>query len=377
MKQHVMTPDLHGRRPVQCRLALGKKGPTGAPTEVDRWHITDTVMESRKANGRRGEYTIEEHPPHPAFREWYASRDRATLRVQLEHLSWGENVTHGMRRMVDRNGNQPKGTTLPWCYTVAPGMAMRWNDAKGHHQQHRCLGYACPEAQQMGREGKPSPWNCRPSMTLHGRLVWDGTPWAGRLPELSFVWQSGAWSSSRGILGVEEELDTLWRALVVRTSGASELADRPLAEVLELTGAPPYMVAGLQLDLRVIRQRRNGNLFTQVDAHPVQPLSDWLNDHARRVAEMRGIMDGARLELEHHERRAIAGPAAYAVEEVEAEPIDPPERDETRTEKAIAWWASRGVDVAQLVAWTGAQPDAWTAEHFADLQDRAKTWGKA
>jgi hypothetical protein len=386
MKDHVHLGELTGRRPFGAILALGRKGDNGAPVDKDRWHITDTVMD-RKDFRRRDGGTVsgEFHAPHPAFAAWTAQRntaDRQVIRVVLEGATWAESVTISRSRQTDAGGKSIP-STLPWCFTTGAGGAKRWS-SKGHHQPFACAGDRCPEAQRNKPNGETSPHACRPQVELFGRLTWAGTPWAGVLPEPVVRWRSHGWGSVRGVLGVEEELDRAWRSLVVVSSGASELADAPLSEVLEATGAPPYVVAGLVLELRVTVQSRGGRVYTQVDASTTTPIGEWLASHAERVTRIRDAVEASRVAPPAEPRR-IAGPvpspvpspapspAPSPVVELEAEPVAPPV-DPDLTERTARWWAERGVDLRVLTEWVGAPPDAWTAEHYAVLRQRAREY---
>lgn len=364
---------LTGIRPVGALLRLGAKGASGAPEDKDRWHIVSPAMSVRPGkSGPDGDARkIEYHAAHPDFSRWTAQKAvaaRAELVVELEHVRWADCVTIGMGKQTTEQGRAIP-VTLPWCYTTGPNKAMRWNADKRHHQPHRCLGSACPEAGEAHKQHR-----CRPSIDLYGRLRWDGTEWAGVLPEVAVRWTSHGWASARGVLGVQEDMDRLWRALVIQTTGLTDLADAPLAEVLAEAGAPAYTVSGLRLKLRVVTQHKGGKVFTVVLAEPVQPLGDWLDQHAARTARARHLLDEAR-DVPAIEQRPAPKPRQI---EQQAEPLQPapPDAVGSRLERAVSWWADRAVSLATLEDWVGAAVHDWTGDHLDQLTQRARSWAR-
>ena len=90
--------DLVGREPIAAALAVGIKGPSGAPTERDRFHILRSHAQTANFGNRTG--LVRE--PHPSFNPFNAAQpgDRQTVKARLAHATIDECWTYKLKAQV-------------------------------------------------------------------------------------------------------------------------------------------------------------------------------------------------------------------------------------------------------------------------------------
>jgi len=209
---------LAGREPIAAALAVGRKGPKGAPIEKDRFHILlpDRRAESGIVGGMRD--------PHPSFAAFNAAEaiHRLTVPARLCHateaecFSWrrqaqqvtvgGKALAHPKQRPVCvGNGGETDGQALRWVPAepdkVFPGAPADW---KGY-QPITCPGNRCPFAQEgSGARGQGTA--CKPWMRFLARFDFPARADGKRLLAVSFKYTSGSWNTVRSFVGFFEAL---------------------------------------------------------------------------------------------------------------------------------------------------------------------------
>lgn len=190
---------LVGREPIACVLTVGIKGPSGAPTEKDRFHILETSSVQREYSKRDGgTYKSPSRDRHPLFAAFNGAppERRRTVPARLAHVTVAE--------MFEYRRQCQSAPTLAAHQKKAPAcigdgvVAKRWTGAD--YVTIPCPGEKCEFSQAGTKNGKPTKPPCGPWMRFVARFDWPRTDGKG-LPNLPFKLTSGSWNTTREFLG--------------------------------------------------------------------------------------------------------------------------------------------------------------------------------
>ena len=175
--------DMQGRVNVGCVLAVGRKGPSGAPVERDRFHI---VWPTEDDAGRR--------PAHPQFRQYNEAKPEARRQVfgVLTHATQDACFEYAYRAQAPKGEKAPP-SRRPWC-TGDGETAMRFAGMDGQTEVFRpcaCPGRLCPYQQT-------EPAGCKAHMRLLFMLAWrEGSS----LPAMLGKFTSNSYHTTAGVVG--------------------------------------------------------------------------------------------------------------------------------------------------------------------------------
>lgn len=174
---------LEGRDPVGAILSIGKKAPTGFPTETDRFHIVSTTQNENKIR-----------PPHPAFKSFNEApvEKRKIIRGNLIHATRDECFEYYLTAQV-LAGKKMHPNKRPSC-TGNGTIAMRWMENPDDPNDYAEI--KCPDKRCEYRQGdKPS---CKPFARMLFRFRWpDGI----LFPELLAKTSTKGWDTCANYLG--------------------------------------------------------------------------------------------------------------------------------------------------------------------------------
>jgi hypothetical protein len=185
-----MIEGLVGRIPVGAVLTIGTKGPSGAPTDRDRFYL-------KVPDSADGERTC-----HPSFGPFNTAKPelRQTMRCVLVHASPADCFEwHRKAQKIMGGGfrNHPK---LPAC-TGDGKRAKRLvllSDGAVQHQDIPCPNNLCEYAQAPAK-GKPQ---CGPWMRLLFQPVWQ----TDKLPTPLIKFTSQSWHTISGLVGMFDHI---------------------------------------------------------------------------------------------------------------------------------------------------------------------------
>lgn len=179
-----------GRVPVGAVLTIGTKGPSGAPTDRDRFYIK--VPDSTEG----------ERACHPSFGPFNAAKPelRQTVRCVLVHASQDDCFEWSRKAQKIMGGGFRNHPKLPACTgngKTAKRLVML-SDGKAEYQDIACPNDLCEFAQAPAR-GKPQ---CGPWMRLLFQPVWQ----SDKLPTPLMKFTSQSWHTISGLVGMFEHI---------------------------------------------------------------------------------------------------------------------------------------------------------------------------
>lgn len=235
------------REPIGAVLTIGIKGPSGAPTGTDRFHIVLPHEDERRVR-----------PLHPAFAAFNSAspEKRQSLRGNLVHATRAQCFEHHLKAQV-LPGHPPHPAKGPHC--VGDGRrAQRWGP-NGYHE------IECPNAQceyRQATDRKPAP--CKPFMRFLFRPRWPiGNPLPAPLLKLT----SASWNTTASFLGFFEHI----------ASQAREL------------GIGAHSLYGLPVTLTLSRKTRSGDGGRAFPVMSIAPDGDLLEFLAAQRRDVRGL----------------------------------------------------------------------------------------
>lgn len=186
--------DLRERQPIGCALAMGRKGPSGAPVDKHRFFVVRPVADGMGREARRAE--------HPAFGQFNQLADptwndaarkahdekRASVRGILVHARPEDAYT--LRRQADRLRGHEHPRLGPSCMGNGE-VAERFFPDRGDYGPIPCPGARCEFA--AAAPGQRA--SCHPHVKLVFQLRFDN------LPCLLCKYSSNGWGSTSGIHG--------------------------------------------------------------------------------------------------------------------------------------------------------------------------------
>lgn len=196
------------REPIGAAVTIGVKGPSGAPTERDRFHVVEVNPD---ANDRR--------PHHRAFAFFNGlpPEKRRLLRGNLVHASREQCFEHHLKAQTVKGKSHPQ--KRPFC--VGNGVtAVRWMGGDADNfKEIECPHDRCEHRVAAGGRGAP----CKPWMRLVFRLTWDDATQAAltakglpTLPSMNVKFTSGSWNTARNVLGFFEQFEGTARSLGIQ-----------------------------------------------------------------------------------------------------------------------------------------------------------------
>ncbi len=179
-----------GRIPVGAVLTIGTKGPSGAPTDRDRFYI-------KVPDSTEGERSC-----HPSFGPFNSAKPdlRQTMRCVLVHASPTDCFEWNRKAQKIMGGGFRNHPKLPACTgdgKKAKRLVMM-SDGKAEYQDIPCPNDLCEFAQAPAR-GKPQ---CGPWMRLLFQPVWQ----SDKLPTPLMKFTSQSWHTISGLVGMFEHI---------------------------------------------------------------------------------------------------------------------------------------------------------------------------
>ena len=283
-----MTPgikDLVGREPIAAALAVGIKGPNGAPTDRDRFHILNPSAQLKQFGQRSG--LVRE--PHPSFDPFNKAKagNRQTVKARLAHATVEECWTYSLKAQVLPGISHPKRNA-----------ACRGNGVKAERYDPREDVYHtidCPHDRCQHRQaGDRKPAACKPWMRFLARFDFIRTEDGRGLPNIAFKYESGSWNTVKAFLGFFESFERNCRNLGV------EPADVPLF------GLP--VVLQLQEKTDASQQRRFPVVTLAVSGD--DDIIAWILMQRARMDELKALPAPARIidVQDEHDPDLISGP---------------------------------------------------------------------
>lgn len=184
-------PGITGRPPVGAVLSVGIKGPSGAPTEKDRFHI---VSPHADAQDRR--QPLPEYLPFNSA----APERRRSIMGTIAHDRWSDCYEDRYRCQSGRGlQSHPKRDAA--CMGDGT-LAQRWDGRD--YQDIPCPGEKCEF-----RQGDKAP--CKPWMRFLFQLQWRRADVTMPAPLVKFT--SGSWNTIAAFRGFQADLEAAAQAL--------------------------------------------------------------------------------------------------------------------------------------------------------------------
>ena len=282
-----MTPgikDLVGREPIAAALAVGIKGPSGAPTERDRFHILYPSAQLKQFGQRSG--LVRE--PHPSFGPFNGAPagNRQTVKARLAHATVEECWTYSLKAQVLPGISHPK--RAPAC----KGDGVKAERYDPREDVYHTID--CPHDRCQHRQAGDKPAACKPWMRFLARFDFIRTEDGRGLPNIAFKYESGSWNTVKAFLGFFESFARNCRNLGV------EPADVPLF------GLP--VVLQLQEKTDASQQRRFPVVTLAVSGD--DDIIAWILMQRSRLDELRALPAPARIidVQDDHDPDLISGP---------------------------------------------------------------------
>jgi hypothetical protein len=262
-----MPEQMRAQVPVGAHLTMGKKGPSGAPVNVDRWRLAAPV-----ADGKGRQQSKPDHPDHVGW-------SSPSVEVEVVALDWPDALTHDrvayrLPSVGGRYQHPPDGDSRPWCSCSGDSdVATRWTvgeDGTAAWREMACARDLCPIAQKGA---------CKLTSRLLCVPIIDGK--RGPLTLLT----SRGWESGRRLHGVREALDRAHLGLLRLAHGLP--GDVSYREALAQTGEQPYPVAGLRLTLTIAMKSTGTRRYPVIVASMAQDPTAWLLGQQARVQQLR------------------------------------------------------------------------------------------
>lgn len=205
---------LEGREPVDAVLTVGRKGPSGAPTETDRFFIK-TRYEEQKGN-------LKFRPEHPGFKSFNATKNpdgsdadkdkRRVVTGNLVHESMADCFSHSLANPKAPKGgrwpNHPSGK--PFC--TGDGTRATRLYAIGEDGSEDWREIACPNDKCEFRQGDAKL--CKAFARLYFRPSWpDGV----KLPTPLMKYETHGWETAANMLGFFEYVEGIAKGLGLDT----------------------------------------------------------------------------------------------------------------------------------------------------------------
>lgn len=202
---------LVGREPIGAALSVGIKGPSGAPTEKDRFHVllpAAGVAQFKKRDGST--YSAQYREAHPSFVAFNTAQveRRTVVPARLAHARVEECWEYRLQAQVLPGIAHPR--RAPAC--MGDGKrAQRWDPKAESYTDIPCPAERCPFSRPPA-DGKPTP--CKPWMRFLARFDWPRVDGKG-LPNVPFRYASGSWNTVKNFLGFFESFRANCRNLGV------------------------------------------------------------------------------------------------------------------------------------------------------------------
>lgn len=208
---------LVGKEPIAAALSVGRKGPTGAPIEKDRFHV---LLPDRQASDGDRKPIGGLRLAHPSFASFNGAEvaRRQVVPARLAHgtipelFDWrrqaqqvtvaGKALVHPRQRPVCL-GNGGESDGIAWRFDPAdpsrrdPKVLAGWDG----YRAIVCPGDRCPFAQE-GTGARGQGVACKPWMRFLARFDWPRDPSGKGLPNVPFKYTSGSWNTVRSFLGL-------------------------------------------------------------------------------------------------------------------------------------------------------------------------------
>ena len=276
--------DLVGREPIAAALAVGRKGPSGAPIERDRFHVLNpsaTVAEFSKRGG--GTYNSPIREPHPSFARFNgaAANLRHTVDAVLAHATVKECFEYRLKAQTIQGITVPN--KAPACF--GDGERARRYDPKTDDY----VDIECPHDRCQHRQaGDQRPAACKPWMRFLARFRFENHP------NLAFKYESGSWNTVKAFVGFFESFERNCRNLGVEPSA------------VPLFGLP--VVLQLQEKTNATMQRRFPVVTINVAGD--DDLIGWIRHQQGRLDELKRLPSPARIidVADEHDPDLISGP---------------------------------------------------------------------
>lgn len=275
---------MKGREPVGAVLTVGRKNPESKfPEHTDRFYL----VLPQEVDGVRSE--------HPVFRAFnHAEPEKRTvIRGNLVHASKNACFGFGLKAQV-LPGLPEHPQKRPHC-TGDGVKAERWDPEAKAYKQIVCPHDKCQYRQPYQHNGKERPSPCKPDMKLLFRIRWpDGNP----LPSMLVKYVSGAWNTTRNVLGFFEYLE----------------------EQAQNLGVQSPTLYGFPFQLVLTRKKRSGDktsarAFPVVQITPEMDVVEFLMQQRAKLNEIGatpvvGLLDAEEQDPaeQHRDSRSLAGP---------------------------------------------------------------------
>lgn len=267
------------RVPVGAHLTLARKPDQGyAPIEKDRLHITVTSADKVGNAGKK--------PPHPMFGAFNRARpeERRSILVELVHPSWVQAGVLGRKKQMDPRGNSTP-TRAPWCSTVAPGRAMRWDGREFCSVE--CLDSRCEYAFEQEDDEKKRRTACLKRTALLFSPIWpESGPFAG-LPRMLMKVDVHALHTHDSLADVVAAYDAAWVQFIAESTGQHHLIGMPWERVKAEIGAEDYITTGIKLQLTLTQKGYSKGTPWVLSVSPAETPLEWLKAYAARTAATR------------------------------------------------------------------------------------------
>jgi len=284
MNQPTGIKDLVGREPIAAALAVGIKGPSGAPKDRDRFHI----LRSHAQVSERGGRPTLVREPHPSFGPFNAAQpgDRQTVKACLAHATISECWTYSLKAQVLPNVVHPN--KAPAC--IGNGEhAQRYDVDRGDYTDIQCPHDRCPH-----RQATAKPAACKPWMRFLARFDFPRTADGRGLPNVLMKYESGSWNTVKAFLGF---FDAFRKSCV-------NLGVDPSA--VPLFGLPVV----LQLQERTDPSMKRKFPVVTISVSGDRDIIDWIQYQRARVDDLRSLPAPARIidVVDDHDPDLISGP---------------------------------------------------------------------
>lgn len=194
--------DITGRESPGVVLAVGRKGPNGAPIEKDRFHLMSPIARETSFTSRNGSYGGLIRDGHPSFAGFNGINDekdigkRQIMRGQIAHLRISDCFDYRY------NAQTLKGHEVPHKAPSCMGngeIAKRWMRDRNDYADIACPAERCAFRKDSDDPKNPTP--CKPFARLLFRLRWPVDKDGRKLPEVLAIYTTRSWNTISSIKG--------------------------------------------------------------------------------------------------------------------------------------------------------------------------------